>query len=70
MDFIYRAPRATIRRTPHCTTLDNNAAISHDKCKYIFEGLRKKESHCEGGDNTVFVVSNAMLIIIKRSYYD
>ncbi len=31
MDFIYRAPRATIRRTPHCTTLDNNAAISHDR---------------------------------------
>ena len=30
MDFISRAPRATIRRTPHCTTLDNNAAISHD----------------------------------------
>ena len=40
------------------------------KCKSIFEGLRKKKSHCEGGDNTVFVVSNAMLIIIKRSYYD
>ena len=30
MDFIFRAPRATIRRTPHCTTLDNIAAISHD----------------------------------------
>ena len=30
MDFIFRAPRATMRRTPHCTTLDNNAAISHD----------------------------------------
>ncbi len=30
MDFIYRAPWATIRHTPHCTTLDNNAAISHD----------------------------------------
>ena len=33
MDFIYRAPRATIRRTPHCTTLDNNAAISHDSIR-------------------------------------
>jgi hypothetical protein len=30
MDFIFRAPQATIRRTPHCTTLDNIAAISHD----------------------------------------
>ena len=44
-------------------------------CKLIFEGLRKKVSRCEGvqrgargRDNTVFAVSNVMLIIIKRSY--
>ncbi len=30
MDFIFCAPRATIRRTPHCTTQDNIAAIFHD----------------------------------------
>jgi hypothetical protein len=46
MDFIFRAPRATIRRTPHCTTLDNIAAISHDKHLQIEEILQKEQGPC------------------------
>ena len=41
------------------------------KCKLIFEGVRKKETRCEGvqkatagGGDTVFFVINVLLIII------